>query len=423
MARRILILVSLVGVVIAISFAVGFYARQPPVRTVGPSMAMTLLGKHGEVVCEKCGYTFAFDAEETPLPQRPLCPNCGHVHGDDTPVRLIAGDLVQLDRRAPRQRPLQRYDLVAFDVPNEPDKLGVKRVIGLPGERIGIHAGEILVNDEVLRKETPTSRDLWTLVHDGRFAPQDRWVADDPQDIAWAQVPADDATAYFAQRDIHADANDFAWLTYQHFPLLDLRPPPTNTIPINDFDGYNASLARSLNDVGDARVEFRLKATPGTVVAVKMHDGWSPWQVELKCSGPPNVSVTAPGRIPNSDTLVVDFQKGCAITISLRDGELRVEIDGEEIMRVNCPPGDTPRRVLPNQLTLGIQRGEATFSELRVYRDIYYLNPDGRPQTWAMDRVLAADEYFLLGDNPPVSVDSRHFGPLKRGVIRGVVEK
>ncbi len=35
------------------------------------------------------------------------------------------------------------------------------------------------------------------------------------------------------------------------------------------------------------------------------------------------------------------------------------------------------------------------------------------------ERALATDEYFLLGDQPDHSTDSRHFGPVHRGHILG----
>ena len=35
---------------------------------------------------------------------------------------------------------------------------------------------------------------------------------------------------------------------------------------------------------------------------------------------------------------------------------------------------------------------------------------------------LGEDEYFLLGDNPPNSRDSRHYGPIKRSAIVGGVQ-
>jgi signal peptidase I len=38
-----------------------------------------------------------------------------------------------------------------------------------------------------------------------------------------------------------------------------------------------------------------------------------------------------------------------------------------------------------------------------------------------MEAPLGPDEYFLLGDNPPVSTDSRHFGAVKRPQIKGLV--
>jgi signal peptidase I len=42
---------------------------------------------------------------------------------------------------------------------------------------------------------------------------------------------------------------------------------------------------------------------------------------------------------------------------------------------------------------------------LQVYRDVYY-TPPKRPVA-SLARQLGPDEYFILGDNSPISVDSR----------------
>ncbi len=52
-----------------------------------------------------------------------------------------------------------------------------------------------------------------------------------------------------------------------------------------------------------------------------------------------------------------------------------------------------------------------------------YLDPYGLERDWQAEQPLAADEFFLLGDNQPVSTDSRHFGPISRSKIVGVVRK
>jgi hypothetical protein len=48
---------------------------------------------------------------------------------------------------------------------------------------------------------------------------------------------------------------------------------------------------------------------------------------------------------------------------------------------------------------------------LRVWRDVYYLDPQGLSRRWEVQAPLGADEFALLGDNQPVSIDSRQWDP------------
>jgi len=59
----------------------------------------------------------------------------------------------------------------------------------------------------------------------------------------------------------------------------------------------------------------------------------------------------------------------------------------------------------------------------RIWRDIYYLDPDGLSRPWQAPSPLTQDEYALLGDNQPVSVDSRHWTPagVRKQEILGIV--
>jgi len=46
---------------------------------------------------------------------------------------------------------------------------------------------------------------------------------------------------------------------------------------------------------------------------------------------------------------------------------------------------------------------------------------DGRPVVKRVASILVPEAYVLLGDNPPESVDSRSYGPVAPGAIRGRV--
>ncbi len=48
---------------------------------------------------------------------------------------------------------IERGDTVVFEYPYDPEKLYIKRVIGVPGDRIRIVAGQVYVNDRALTEE------------------------------------------------------------------------------------------------------------------------------------------------------------------------------------------------------------------------------------------------------------------------------
>jgi signal peptidase I len=59
-----------------------------------------------------------------------------------------AGDRVVVDRTAFWFRAPRRWEIIVFRCPDMPHELCVKRVAGLPGERLKIREGVVYVNDE-----------------------------------------------------------------------------------------------------------------------------------------------------------------------------------------------------------------------------------------------------------------------------------
>ena len=101
---------------------------------------------------------------------------------------------------------------------------------------------------------------------------------------------------------------------------------------------------------------------------------------------------------------------GVTLEVWLFDRQFVLTLDGETAL--GPWPYDRSGRPQPTSrpLAIGSQGGLGVdLRDLRVYRDVYYTHPIGRNARWGLDEPyeLADDEYFVLGDNSPISEDSR----------------
>ena len=135
------------------------------------AMAPTLVDKHWQGVCEKCGqpnYCAPMDEHfGPPGPQRMICDNF-HV----TEAAIVDNTVYSTDHfLVAKFLTPQRWDLVVFHFPADPNALYVMRLVGFPGEKIHIEAGAVWVNGQQLTppdsmgdieyvSEIPYARDL-----------------------------------------------------------------------------------------------------------------------------------------------------------------------------------------------------------------------------------------------------------------------
>jgi signal peptidase I len=135
------------------------------------AMAETVLGYHKTVSCPQCGHTSMVNAslEADPQGERPkivvtgcTCPNCRFE------IDLMSGGAKPLLETGDRLLALKlgygtlaRHQLLIFDYP-EPVPGGgklqyVKRLVGLPGETIGLHRGKLYVSSQLTYPENATA--------------------------------------------------------------------------------------------------------------------------------------------------------------------------------------------------------------------------------------------------------------------------
>lgn len=75
------------------------------------------------------------------------------VNGDSMEPTLSSGDNLIMDKLTYHFREPERFEVIIFPCPTNPDVYYIKRVIGLPGETVQIKDGAVYINDELLESD------------------------------------------------------------------------------------------------------------------------------------------------------------------------------------------------------------------------------------------------------------------------------
>jgi signal peptidase I len=169
-------------------------------------MAPTLMGRHKDVDCPKCGYRYQVSAsEEAPdNPNQPrslalagMCPMCHYVMpmlpAEKLPhnvaeralpnipnQRSYNGDRILVNKYTYTIGDPERWDVVVFKFPNDAKLNYIKRLVALPGETLRIYQGDLFVGDEnatehedfkIAAKPADKVLAMRQLVHDTNYDP------------------------------------------------------------------------------------------------------------------------------------------------------------------------------------------------------------------------------------------------------------
>lgn len=488
------------------------------------SMAPCLLGYHKRVVCPTCQMIFpfgtAYDTDEDPEANLPMtsrlhavCPNCGQPGIDVSEVPRNHGDQLLVNKQAFLYQSPKRWEVIVFRNPAHPTEAYVKRAIGLPGERIQIVGGDVVVNGQVARKSYSQQVATRILVHDHDFQPiddpefQPHWQIVDPEQevtlrtnsLSWSAKKS--SFAFHGEKVRRPDKESFAWVEYHHWmrsggmhdttvpldqwpdsldsasvPKAGLRYDPrkgefsvtgtlsqeiarqllamtdddafrnavrelyeaSHIVAVTDEYGYNpADEAGTPNPVRDLMVsmkidpeggagEFVIEITNGATVFAVVFD-MIRREVHLFAEPLPEgtaLNSQPIGFAPKSEPVAsAPWPKslstnGGTVEVSLFDKQVLVAIDRETLMDpwpFELPSGGQPPRI---PIRFGARGLDIKVSQLKVFRDVYYTDARARH---AVNRPyeLSDEEYFVLGDNSPVSHDSRRWE--KPGVHRSLL--
>lgn len=414
------------------------------------SMADTLHGANVEIICPNCGNEFSVGVEDAGrfTLYAAICPNCCWTQtapnlpfNDATglspdPVDLLDESIVRKsgDRIVVHGWPYalggmfgpQRWDVVVFKKPDDGQTNYIKRLVGLPGEKIEIINGDLFVNDQIERKPRLVQDVLWRPVYDHNYLP--KGPSNERRYNYFPRFAGREEGS--AWQGLRTRTPVFDGLTVSREPIVFLtsvQGPPVGRV-LNMY-GYNGLRAISRENVTDVRLHCEIEFREG--------DGF----VELLVSKYENAFLArlhadarltlehrnAANEVLRSwDEVKVAVAAGKPTTFSLGvvDYSLELLIDGEPVydaasLALDITPEDAAanaKKLDAPVLMIAAEKIRAKFSNLRVDRDIHYTGQgfDGRN---IIDFIgvrgnpiqLEDEQYFVCGDNSPNSQDSRYW--------------
>ncbi len=447
--------------------AVGFDALIQPTG----SMAEAVLGDHKEVVCPSCGYRFPIDCSDQVDPMKAqhiwvsgcTCPNCrSHIQftssarpaapsGDDAALPdpdPVLGDHLLVGERwfGPDLFPPQRLDLIVFHYPVDlsgprpppaPENY-LKRVVGLPGETIAIHGGDLYVlapdkgpqYDDLKNANDPAQQGLlWQKPHmhgddpealkrfaDGAFQivrkppeliltmQENVYDNDHPaKDLHAARWAARDKDGAWKADDAHgfrlAAADDKAhWLGYRHL----LRGEEDRPQLITDFMGYNTPdpdhMPSGVNWVGDLSLDVEVQPDQAQgELTLELSKGVDRFQARFDLATGQCTLVrvhdagTKDEKEEELDRKPTNLKGGAKHVVRFADVDQRLTVWVDDALPFGDgvtyqPPkkdGKTVEGATENDLqpaSVGVRGTAAAVRGLRLWRDTYYTTAlDGNP--------------------------------------------
>ncbi|HEV3416617.1 MAG TPA: signal peptidase I [Pirellulales bacterium] len=390
------VLISIAGIMASEFFFEGWLV---PIVVSSGSMATTLLGPHRVARCPDCGMEITCDAESSRENASATCPNCGRSGIELTP-EVLAGDRLFVDRTTFALRAPRRWEVVLLRCPERASDYCIKRIVGLPGDAIEIRDGDVYVDGAIARKPLDRQREMAILVHDSAWTNAasnlpNRWSAE--PDSGWEMIDG----------GWHCNSRvpSLNWLNYVHWRRTPGGPTTIEESPIRDEDGYNQTTSRKLNQVTDLMLVCRLSASGKGELLLKARDSREEFQVSVQPSTG-TIALARNGReVQSVQAAAGMLDQPTELVLSIIDQQVVVAIGGQtELIYPYDPPGSEVHA--PSQpFSIGAIGLKVLIAQLQIWRDVYYTPPISSATSTVCH--LGLDEYFVLGDNSPISRDSR----------------
>jgi signal peptidase I len=314
------------------------------------------------------------------------------------PGGLKGGNKILVNKFIYRFQKPMRWDVFVFKSPQQPDKNFIKRLVGLPGERLDIRNGDIFIDGRIARKPRHVQEVLWREIYD--IHQVDR----EGPSLAWQE----DAGCFRIEgKTIRVETGrEEARLRYAR--------------EIKDLNTYNDAHASGSNVVGDLRLCFAvvLEGEQGGVKGYLEENSLS-FSFFLRGKGekePSRLLMESQVLAENPDIFLTPGREH-VIAFSNVDDRVELYLDGKRIFqydyRIDC------ESTFHSAVKIGLVNNKATFRDVKLSRDLYYLSYVPGSFWRSNPFEIGEKAYFAMGDNTSNSTDSRKWGTVSEGYLVG----
>ncbi len=391
-----------------------------------------------------------------------FCPNCSKKYNGNAQYRNN-GDKVLVLKYIYNFREPRRWDVIVFVNPQGNRDNYIKRLVGLPGETIEIVHGNVFVSSsgadgpfEVCRKPDKAQNAMWQVVYDNDYRPDAKWLED--SDCACPQWLPDKA-------DMWRTADNGRVFEFvgagEGTLLLEAQSPKYQRQVFLPRYGYNQQDSNvNIDSQTDMCSDLRLSASfqpasKDASLSMTLGSFEHRFKAEISAGGKAVLWYFREGDEPvewdSADIATLDTDRPHEVVFTHLDLQVMLKIDGREILR--SPDSKYPenhdslkKRLLsgvdvpPPHVAISAAGGPSRISHVKLMRDVYYTESqiskysdsplckyakspeverqnggDYRKGWGVINRPITLedfddddlDEFFVLGDNSPCSLDGR----------------
>jgi signal peptidase I len=267
----------------------------------------------------------------------------------------------------------------------------IKRLIGLPEEKLQVVNGDIYINDKIVRKPEKVQDALWVPVFDSNYPAKQEIVENwEVQDEYW------DISKEQLHLKIPEGIEHKSYITFKR--------------DITDYSVYNSEIADAV--CADVMLAFNVIATgKNGGISILLEEDEKTYEVFVRLRGEKKEShLKISGSIVGSNAgAFIEPEKVCRIEFSNADNEIILKLNDSVIFSHTY---DTDLSSLEgytksSRLKFGGINTDVAFKNISIFRDVYY-SESGEWGTYNPVEI-GEKQYFFLGDNSRNSNDSRYW--------------